>query len=45
MALRVGQSAPDFVLDSHLDRKVQLSDFLGKKNIILAFFPLAWTPV
>lgn len=45
MALRVGQSAPDFVLESHLETKVRLSDYLGHKNIVLAFFPLAWTPV
>jgi len=45
MALRVGQTAPDFALESHLDRTVHLSDYLGKKNIVLAFFPLAWTPI
>ncbi|MBN1145845.1 MAG: redoxin domain-containing protein [Anaerolineales bacterium] len=45
MALEVGQTAPDFVLDSHLGNKVRLSDYLGKKNVVLAFFPLAWTPV
>ena len=45
MALSVGQTAPDFTLESHLDKTVRLSDFLGKKNIVLAFFPLAWTPV
>jgi peroxiredoxin len=45
MALRVGQPAPDFTLPSHLEKPVQLSDYLGKKNIVLAFFPLAWTPV
>jgi len=45
MALRVGQSAPDFVLKSHLDREVRLGDYLGGKNVVLAFFPLAWTPV
>jgi peroxiredoxin len=45
MALRVGQSAPDFVLDSHLDRQIHLSDYLGKVNVVLAFFPLAWTPI
>ena len=45
MALRVGQSAPDFVLDSHLDRQIRLSDYLGKVNVVLAFFPLAWTPI
>jgi len=45
MALKVGQTAPDFILKSHLDRDVRLSQYLGKKNIVLAFFPLAWTPV
>ena len=43
----VGDMAPDFELKSHLekDKKVRLSDFLGKKNVVLAFYPLAWTPV
>ncbi len=45
MALKVGDLAPQFSLNSHLDRLVSLSDYLGKKNIVLAFFPLAWTPV
>jgi peroxiredoxin len=43
----VGDMAPDFELKSHLqkDKKVRLSDFRGKKNVVLAFYPLAWTPV
>lgn len=45
MALRVGQPAPDFTLKSHLEKKVSLSDYLGTKNVVIAFFPLAWTPV
>ena len=45
MALRVGQTAPEIVLESHLDRTIHLSDYLGRKNIVLAFFPLAWTPI
>ncbi len=45
MALKVGQLAPEFTLKSHSGNEVRLSDFLGKKNIVLAFFPLAWTPV
>ncbi|MBN1993094.1 MAG: redoxin domain-containing protein [Anaerolineae bacterium] len=45
MALKVGQIAPDFTLDSHLGSKVSLSDYRGKNHIVLAFFPLAWTPV
>ena len=44
---QVGDMAPDFELKSHLakDKKVRLSDFQGKNNVVLAFYPLAWTPV
>ncbi len=45
MALTVGQRAPDFALKSHLGTTVRLSDFRGKRNVALIFFPLAWTPV
>ena len=45
MALKVGQYAPDFVLTSHHGDKIRLSDYLGRKNVVLAFFPLAWTPI
>jgi peroxiredoxin len=45
MKLKVGDKAPDFTLPGHLDTKVSLSDLLGRKNIILAFFPMAWTPI
>lgn len=45
MALTVGQTAPDFELATHLGGRVQLSRFLGHKNVIIAFHPLAWTPV
>jgi peroxiredoxin len=44
MSLQVGQEAPDFTLPSHLDKEVTLSDLRGK-NVVLAFFPQAWTPV
>jgi peroxiredoxin len=44
-APKVGEEAPDFTLMSHLDKEVKLSDFRGKKNVVLAFFPLAFTPV
>jgi peroxiredoxin len=36
--------APDFILSSHLDKPVTLSDLRGK-NVVLAFFPMAWTPI
>jgi peroxiredoxin len=42
--LNVGESAPDFRLPSHHDKDVSLSEMRGK-TVVLAFFPLAWTPV
>jgi peroxiredoxin len=45
MALQVGQKAPSFTLPSHLDKEISLSSLLGNKHIVLAFFPLAWTPI
>jgi mycoredoxin-dependent peroxiredoxin len=45
MALKVGQIAPHFCLESHQGHKVCLSDYVGKKNVVLVFFPLAWTPI
>ncbi len=44
MKLEVGQKAPDFSLPSHLEYDVNLGDLRGK-NVVLAFFPLAWTPI
>jgi len=44
MAIKVGQKAPDFSLPSHLGKDVNLSDLRGKITV-LAFFPLAWTPI
>jgi peroxiredoxin len=46
MALKVGDTAPDFELPAvtgELKSKVKLSDFKGKKNVVLAFYPLDWT--
>lgn len=44
--LKVGDMAPDFELPEHRsDDKVRLSDFRGKKNVVLVFYPLDWTPV
>jgi len=45
MKLKVGQKAPNFTLPSHLDKKVTLSKCLGQGPVVIAFFPLAWTPV
>ena len=43
MKLNKGQPAPDFTLPSHLDKNVTLSHLKGY-NVVLAFFPAAWTP-
>ena len=43
--LKVGDMAPDFELPATTPRgaKVKLSDFRGKFNVVLAFFPAAFT--
>ncbi len=41
--LKVGDEAPDFTLPSTTGQQVKLSDFRGKKNVVLAFFPAAFT--
>jgi peroxiredoxin len=43
--LKPGDEAPDFELRSHKGGTVRLSDFRGKKNVVVAFHPLAFTPV
>lgn len=40
---KVGDIAPDFTLPSDLHGSVTLSNFRGKKNVILAFYVLAFT--
>jgi len=43
--LNVGDIAPDFELEDQNGKKVKLSQFRGKKNVVLAFFPFAFSPV
>lgn len=51
--LEVGDQAPDFELMATGDtagkggqhKKVRLSDYRGKKNVVIAFYPAAFTPV
>ena len=45
MSLQIGDTAPDFELKSHAGGTVKLSDYRGKKNVFIAFYPLDWTPV
>ena len=41
--LKVGDTAPDFEMPSTQGKKVKLSDFRGKKIVVVAFFPAAFT--
>jgi peroxiredoxin len=45
LKVKVGQPAPDFTLPSISGEKVALSQFRGKRNVVLSFVPAAWTPV
>jgi peroxiredoxin len=48
MALKVGEAAPEFTLKAVIrERQVSfaLKELRDKKNAVLAFYPLDWTPV
>jgi len=45
MAISVGTAAPDFTLKDQNQKDVKLSEFQGKKNVVLIFYPLDWSPV
>jgi peroxiredoxin len=51
MTIQVGAHAPDFELPSNElengrpGKKIKLSDYQGKKNVVLAFYPLDFSPV
>jgi mycoredoxin-dependent peroxiredoxin len=45
MSIAVGQMAPDFTLQNQDKQEVKLSDFAGKKNVVIVFYPLDWSPV
>ena len=45
LKVKVGTRAPDFTLPAVSGEKVSLSQFRGKKNVVLSFVPAAWTPV
>jgi peroxiredoxin len=45
MGLKIGSEAPLFELSSTLTKeKLKLVDFRNKKNILIAFYPLDFTP-
>ena len=39
MAVKVGDEAPDFTLPSQMGDNVTLSEYFGKKNVVLYFYP------
>lgn len=41
--LKVGQPAPDFTLTDTEGKQVNLHDFKGRQNVVLAFYVLAFT--
>ncbi len=43
--MMVGRSAPDFALPDENGQEISLRDFRAKKNVVLFFYPLDWTPV
>jgi len=45
LKVKVGEPAPDFILPSISGKKISLSQFVGKKNVVISFVPAAWTPV
>lgn len=42
--LKVGDIAPDFSLPSTTKEKITLSDYRGKKNLVVAFYGMDFTP-
>ena len=45
MSIAVGQAAPEFTLKDQSMAEVKLTDFRGKKNVVIMFYPLDWSPV
>ena len=42
--IAVGTEAPRFSLPDHLGRTIALEQFKGKRNVMLLFYPLDFTP-
>ncbi|GAA2822548.1 peroxiredoxin [Crossiella cryophila] len=45
MRLEVGNPAPDFTLENSHREPVTLSSFAGHKNVLLVYYPRAFTPI
>lgn len=44
-SLKAGDKAPDFKAKSSIDKEISLADYRGKQNVLLVFYPAAFTPV
>jgi peroxiredoxin (alkyl hydroperoxide reductase subunit C) len=45
LKVKAGQKAPDFTLPAVSGKRITLSYFQGKRNVVLSFVPAAFTPV
>ena len=45
LKVKAGQPAPDFTLPAVSGKKISLSDYRGKRNVVISFVPAAFTPV
>ena len=45
MSVEIGNEAPDFALPDQHRQLVRLSDLRGRKNVVVVFFPMAFTRV
>jgi peroxiredoxin len=45
MPIAVGQTAPDFTLKDQSQKEIRLADFAGKRNVVLMFYPLDFSPI
>ena len=45
LALEIGQPAPDFTLQSTTGEKISLSQFKGKKHVLIQFYRMDFNPV
>ncbi len=43
MTVEAGQPAPEFTLTNQFGESISLADFRGKKNVVLMFYPFAFT--
>jgi len=42
--ISAGSQAPAFSLPDHLGRTIASADFVGKRHLLLLFYPLDFTP-